>query len=333
MEGETTRITKLKGSENWSCWKFQTSVILRAQGSLNVVNSIEEKPPKIIATAVEDSQLLHIMNCDTAKEMWTKLHHVYEQKSDIGIHLLQQKWYKVTKESADSMATHIAEIEDLAHKIRTLDENISDSMVITKILITLPSSYSHFITAWESTSQEQRTLGILTERLLAEETRKKGSEEEENEALAAFKQWKKNDKKKKSGEQSSQKNKPGEALVMEIAALCEDDLPKEEGWYLDSGATEHMSNQKDWFVGYETLQEPIPIKIGNGERIYAVGKGNINVLAYDNNVWKAKHLAEVLHVPKLKYNLFSTGAALDKDMQLVADSKGCRCNPSGRMAE
>lgn len=37
MEGETVKLTKLKGAKNWSIWKFQITVIMRAQGCFTVV--------------------------------------------------------------------------------------------------------------------------------------------------------------------------------------------------------------------------------------------------------------------------------------------------------
>lgn len=77
--------------------------------------------------------------------------------------MLQQKWYQVTKNSKDNMACHIAKLQDLAHQLQTLGEPISDSMIVTKILMTLPANYSHFVMAWDSTSREQRTLSNLTE--------------------------------------------------------------------------------------------------------------------------------------------------------------------------
>lgn len=156
---------------------------------------------KIIATSVVDSQLIHIMNCNNAKEMWNKLLSIYEQRSDTGIHMLQQRWYQVSKDSKDNMACHIAKLQDLAHRLQLLDEPISDSMIVTKILMTLPACYSHFITAWESTNQEQQTLNNLTERLLIEESRVSMQEKITNEALAAMKQQKNKNYKKKSAKQ------------------------------------------------------------------------------------------------------------------------------------
>lgn len=195
MDPEVSKITKLKGAENWSQWKFQISVLLRDKIDMRVVTGHLARPAevaeptdvqrrlsnfwtkedntaqKIIATSVADPQLVHIMNCTCAKDMWETLHNLYQQKSETSIHMLQQKWYQVTKEQKDDMASHIAKLKDLAHRLQTLGEPIADSMIITKILMTLPAAYNHFVTAWESTAQTDRTLSNLVERLLAEETR------------------------------------------------------------------------------------------------------------------------------------------------------------------
>lgn len=78
--------------------------------------------------------------------------------------MLQQNWYSTTKKSSDDMATYIAKLENIAHRLRLMGEQIPDSMIITKILMTLPASYSHFISAWESASGGERTLENLTSR-------------------------------------------------------------------------------------------------------------------------------------------------------------------------
>ena len=43
----------------------------------------------------------------------------------------------------------------------------------------------------------------------------------------------------------------------------------------------------------------------------AYGKGNIKVNTFDGEKWNKNHLADVLYVPDLSYNLFSSGVALD----------------------
>lgn len=63
--------------------------------------------------------------------------------------MLQQNWYNATKKSSDDIATHIAKLEmpNIAHRLKLMGETIADSMIITKILMTLPIGYRHFVSA------------------------------------------------------------------------------------------------------------------------------------------------------------------------------------------
>ena len=37
---------------------------------------------------MDEKPLLHIINCESAKDMWKKLESVYEQKSDTSVHAI-----------------------------------------------------------------------------------------------------------------------------------------------------------------------------------------------------------------------------------------------------
>ena len=88
---------------------------------------------------------------------------LYEKKSDTSVHMLLQQWYSYQKEP--DIATHIVKLENLAHRLQTLGEKIPNQMIISKILMTLPSSFKYFISAWESTQPSERTLTNLISRL------------------------------------------------------------------------------------------------------------------------------------------------------------------------
>lgn len=49
-----------------------------------------------------------------------------------------------------------------------MDVVISDSMIISKVLATLPEEYGYFASAWDSTVRNNKTLENLTSRLIAE---------------------------------------------------------------------------------------------------------------------------------------------------------------------
>lgn len=157
-------------------------------------------------------------------------------------------------------------------------------MVITKILMTLPAAYNHFITAWESTPRAERKLPNLIERLLAEETRFSTQERGLTEALAAMKTSSKKKKVNRKGKQNLKSSKEtdssdkgdeevcfnckkpghwahgcrakkveesnhnkepkGQALIAQAALCLGESQSSTKVWYVDSGATHHMSNQE-----------------------------------------------------------------------------------------
>ena len=222
MENDSIKVIKLKGAENWEMWKFQIRVLLKSNKVLNIVNGISTISPapipvqgvdgaeaqnaaaqieyqrsltdwedkdanaqKCIITSLDKKPTFHVMNCETSKEMWDKLHAIYEGKNDTNMHLLQQKWFSLAYDSKDDIAMHISKVEDLCFKLRAIGENISDNMLMTKMLMTVPSSYKHFITAWESTNQTERTVENLMSRLMIEEKRLSKKDDFQETALAA----------------------------------------------------------------------------------------------------------------------------------------------------
>ena len=85
----------------------------------------------------------------------------------------------------DDISTHIAKLEDTAHRLKLMGEEISDSMMITKILMTLPENFRHFVSAWESAPAGERTLDNLKARLVTEESRITIREVKSGNALAS----------------------------------------------------------------------------------------------------------------------------------------------------
>lgn len=77
----------------------------------------------------------------------------------------------MSKDSFDSITTHIAELKDSAHHIKMMVEPVLDEMFIIKILLTLPTSFDHFGSVWSSTAEAQRTQMNLISRLTLEEVR------------------------------------------------------------------------------------------------------------------------------------------------------------------
>lgn len=94
-------------------------------------------------------------------------------------------------------------------------------------------------------------------------------------------------------------------------------------WCLDTGATEHMCNDKKLFESMTQTHINRQVKLGNGEKVPIRGKGEVIVWAYNGKKMMKSTLSNVLYVPELKFNLFSAGCALDKGYTMYSDNEKC----------
>ena len=353
---------------NWNVWKFQVRVTLVAKELFDVVTGVKSKPEEteagyadfivkdakaqeILVSRMEAGPISHIISCVSSKEMWDKLHTVYERKSNVSIHLLQQQFFNLKFE--DSVMNFVTKVQNMVAEIKQHKEEIPEKMVITKIIMALPEKFKHFSSAWESVADEQRTLSNLTARLLVEEERLKTKEEtvaltaKNQSSVKCYSCGKIGHKKyqcrsvnngpknkiivcnfcKKKGhlykdcyfrknKNSKQNEEDGKGFALMGTVNFEPDIE----FYLDSGATEHMCKDINIFGNYSKLKEPKQIKIGDGKLITAIGIGTIYVLSYNGEKIIEVELQNVLHVPELKVNLFSQGRALDKGHYMTSDS-------------
>ena len=78
-------------------------------------------------------------------------------------------------------------------------------------------------------------------------------------------------------------------------------------WYLDNGASSHMTGNRDYF---KIIDESVTGKVcfGDDSRIDIKGKGSILFVTSDG---KRKSLADVYYIPELKSNIISLGQAIE----------------------
>lgn len=382
-DNTTTTTLKLNG-DNWPIWKFQTSIILKGRGLFEIADGSRIKPSsgdelnkwlkddaktqELLVTRMEEGPLTHLLSCESAKEMWTKLKTVYDKESVVSVHLLQQRFFMLDFDS--SVNTFISKIEEIKTKLKTAGEVLSDKMIITKILMTLPEHFKHFRSAWESVPDKNQTLEELTSRLLLEEERCKTVESttalvsktssQNNPTKKCYICAKaghiakncyfrtknsKNDKAdktnkfcsycrkqghlvqtcwiKKKKEEPSNKN-PVKEEVEHNAFMVYSDGVKSGDWYLDSGATEHMTWDRSLFEKMFEDRTPRMVQVGNGQTLEVRGYGNIKMWSYNGRKFIETSLSNVLYIPDLKFNLFSAGCALDKGYFMSSDNSSCK---------
>jgi hypothetical protein len=389
MELDKTKIEKLRDSDNWHQWQFVIQTILDSEEALDVCEGNQLKPEesetnydqklkkwnkadrtarKLFVTTVENKPLQLLMNCVTAQEMWQKLHSVYDLKSDESLSLVQKKFFDFKWDSGSNIAQHISQLEQLAVKMKKLGGEIPHSMLMTRILSTLPSKYNYFYSAWNSTQTSQKTLDTLTTRLLTEELRlEKQSGDEEDSTVALFlklnfKSKRFNKNKQKFGGEESGENVTRCSLCRKSNHEKKDckgcfscgskehllrDCPEKNGsaqtkrevfvgnisigdnsdsyWIIDSGASNHISNKREWFREYTEFVDPKPVYVGNGDQVLAMGSGNIDVETFDGKEWIPATLHEVLFIPDMTKNLFSVKISAKKGVDFILSDNGSKC--------
>ena len=82
-------------------------------------------------------------------------------------------------------------------------------------------------------------------------------------------------------------------------------------WFVDNGATCHLTFRNDIFTSFEKFSEPHTIQVANGNVAEAVGKGVVFLEATVSGKQQKIELRDVWYVPKLQRNLFSVLAAQD----------------------
>lgn len=112
------------------------------------------------------------------------------------------------------------------------------------------------------------------------------------------------------------------ALVsLSLSAVRMSNQEYKNEWFQDCAASEHMSSYKEMFVNFSDLKVPTDIVIGDGTELKAVGRGDIELEAFDGQCWSEVILKDVLYVPEMSFNVFSVGLVLDKECTQSANSE------------
>jgi hypothetical protein len=107
-----------------------------------------------------------------------------------------------------------------------------------------------------------------------------------------------------SAQQNIQDNHLSSYPTQNIAFLSQFENNHNDRWILDSGATQHMCNNKNLFTNLEPYNTTITI--ANNTSMAAIGRGEIKLTTHNGTTFS---LINVLYVPKLASNLLSVCCA------------------------
>lgn len=311
----------------------------------------------LLFSALDDKIIDQVQTCKTAAEIWKRLLLIYENASETNVDRLLQEYYSYQKVPQENMATHISRVEAMADQLGELGEPQSERSVVSKLLNSLPSDYDSLRNAWDATHPEFRTKDELITRLMKQEVKAKPAPRDAAREVAFYAKGK-GDKVKKYGRSreikcyncnelghiarncrkpkrqndnrdtrhdniSQDRNYPAHGASKNLAlTLHQREGLKSEIWIVDSGASRHVSPNREYFSTYEPWQESL--QVADNKWISSIGRGNVEVRCQVGRKSVKLTLKDVLHMPGVIHNLFSVNQAIKNGAQVNFVDWGCK---------
>jgi len=354
-------IAKLN-NDNYESWKYKVELLLIKEGLWDAVSKAAPAQPDAawitkdaqaratIGLLVEDNQLTHIRSKITAAATWKALQD-YHQKSSLSSKvILLKNLCSMKLAESGNMEEHIINMSIIKDKLEAIGENIKEELFIAMILGSLPDSYNSLINALESRPEEDLTLSLVKGKLIDEYRRRVSNSVEANEiqdkvlktrdsgkytkprhklAECFFCKkkghMKKDCKKYRAWKEKNEKANAATADRNNKDNLCfntsnEDDTRK--SWYIDSGATSHMTNNREFFdKTFTSVEDKVTVANGKEAKITGIGSGRIK--CYNENATKTITLKNVLYIPSLHSNLLSVKKITEHGFIIEFKNKIC----------
>ncbi|KRY42309.1 Retrovirus-related Pol polyprotein from transposon TNT 1-94 [Trichinella spiralis] len=307
-------IAKLNSS-NYQLWKLKMKVLLMRDGLWDLVS--QPKPCPIpedwsrkeckaiaaICLTVEDDQLIHLAQLETAREMWQTLQRFHERAS-IGSKLyLMRKLYGM-RFTHGTMKSHINGILEIVTQLRGLGKNIEDEDLVAIMLCSLPDSYSALVTALEGRDEADLTVEYVSGKLLDEYPRRSESCLDQS----SNKHQREKNEKARYGVHHNELppiNQKTNAIQYRTFATGEKAYKGKIGdWYVDFGATSHMTCNRNFFESLERRKSTVYLADNTAIQAEGIGHGWLFCVTPDGTIEEI-HVKDVLFIPSLETGLLS----------------------------
>lgn len=309
----------------------------------------------LIALTVDDMQLQLIRNDTTSKAAWKSLKD-YHQKSTVATKVsLLKKLCKMELKDGGDMEAHLFKMDELFERLTNAGKSLEEDLRVAFVLASLPEKYNTLTTALEAREEKDLTLALIKSKLLDEYKKNCAEIETSDKALKivshgkpvkskfscnyckkpghvkknCFK-WKgdqnKNQEKDRNSNQANVVRKiDQDPSDMHKTSFCFANFEKRfvKNWFVDSGATNHMTADSRFFSTIEQHNSPIHLADGNLIKAVGIGNGNFNAVDDKGNPINIE-IRDVLYVPELSGSLVSVKQLTQKGLKVIFDENMCR---------
>lgn len=282
---------------------------------------------------ISTPQLYLVTPCNSPVQVWDTLKSNFEQATLANEVLLKKQYFRKEMKEETPMGVHLKEMKELTDKLSSIEAAISQEDQMVTLLGSIPPSYATLVTALEARI-DYISLDYVQQALLQEEKRTGfGSESHivpNASALVGVNRrgrirrvpvcWRCNQSghiqrfcQKEVNPQSDHRAKVTEVQSdssNEGVFAASSVTPPVDSWIIDSGASSHMTPQKECFSDYIPFDTQEKVGLGDGRVVQALGTGTVYLtMLFKTSNSQGTVLRNVLYVPKLTSNLFSVRAA------------------------
>lgn len=336
---------KLNNS-NYSIWSLRMKSQLVKEGLWKSVQKRtlekgdEENDQKALASImlmIDDEQINIIAECETGYDAWEKLKN-FHQKSSIGSKTrLYRRLFGSKIQVGGDMVKHLQYMSDIVRDLTSIGVKLDDDLVASAILASLSSEYDGLVTALEAWKESDLTPDNVKSKLLDEYDRRKEQTNQVQEQqlykvnarsdVECYHCHKKGHIKKNckllNYSKENKDDKAKSAKAFSVDKWYKDRVHSIfSRWYVDSGATAHMTNDKSLF---SLLDESFRsyVTVASGEKLECIGRGNIIMYILTKGGMRKIEMEDVLYVPRIDSNLVSVSVLIQKGFKMIYTSEGC----------
>eukprot|EP00253_Pinus_taeda_P016240 PITA_16240 len=333
----------LEGNSNYIAWKDRMEAVLDDNGLKEFIDTDIPKPTdatqadawqkkiakcrRILLEGVKDHIVSGLHGKATPYLMWKSLKKLFQSKSDQRKLALKDKLRNIKCEKGDSIPKYLTKFTQCRNELGSVGVTVDDEDLVSLALLGLPKSWHSYqdsvngrekLPGWKDYGQilcRRRSSGVP------------GTDLRQRELMKRIVLWLPKQRKGRARKLLSLKKKNkqaagsagGEALASQfeldfslIACLVSSVMGSV--WFLDSGASFHMTGNRDLFSDLEDKDLGVHIEMGDDGRYSATSIGTIS---FERDSGKPFVLKEVMHVPRLKKNLISVAMLEDKGYNVV----------------
>ncbi|GBP86486.1 Retrovirus-related Pol polyprotein from transposon TNT 1-94 [Eumeta japonica] len=333
-------IEKSTGRENYSTWRFAVKTYLEneelwdciePETGIPVDPKRDLKAKSKIILLVDSMNYVHIQEATSAKAMWDKLASAFDDSGLTRRVGLLRDLCTTNLDGCKNVEEYVSKIMTTAHKLRNFGFKVDDEWLGTLLLSGLPESYKPMIIAIESSGMkinaDSAKAKILQDVKMTENNsnafsvnhRSKGYNKSFKKGPRCFNCNKYGHIGTQRRSKTKQKNSQSSSYAAAFIAFENSG----DSWYIDSGASMHMTKCNNMLKNEKT-DIIKTIKVAN-DKLLSVHSSGQSVLEVCNDKGQYNEIMfqDVLYVPELATNLLSISQIIKNGGQVKFNSKGC----------